>query len=95
MVPHRRRPPETLTPELVLAYRDTLAETRRPQHETLRGRPHHLRVVPHVEPERRWDIIDGYIKSIIGRSLTGLCFGLGIATAVIAWRAFVLSLEAL
>ena len=95
MVPHRNRDPETLSPELVLAYRDTLAETRRLQHETLRGRPHHLRVVPRAQPERRWDIIDGYIKSIIGRSLTGLCFSLGIVTAVIAWRALVLSLEAL
>jgi len=87
----------TFTPELVTAYRDALDETRRLQHETLRrGRPQ-LHLVRDAEPAPRIraDILEGYFRNFVGRCLLSLCLSVGLVTAVLAWRAFVLSLEAL
>lgn len=98
MVPQRKREHETFTPELVLAYREALSETQRLQHEALRTREarSHLHLVLRDEgPELRSDISWGYTKSLIGRALIGLCMSLSIAAMFLAWRAFVMTLEAL
>ena len=94
--PRHQRRAGGFTPELVLAYREALDETTRLQHETLRrGRPQLHLVVDQPRPRLRADILEGYARSLIGRAMVGLCMSLGIVAAVLAWRAFVMSLQAL